>query len=279
MTAPPRTFQNISYAELLACAENNPNRSRTLAPILRVNTEDTSMLTLCLPGYSSCMLTPANHLSVIACIQDPIYYSLAAPNARLQQLIDLSTSLQLRTDELKTSSLMRKRKKIYELIGAVYNGAHLDDKDNAELYAGLGHMCEIQFVLMKEAIHDKIEDDSAPIVEDAVKGEVIFSSDPTTWSREKPVWIADFRGRWVAVPTEGGTVCLLDWLNGIEQRGWIIQWPLVEGTKVELIERLSALPSWKETDRKLIKDVLAQRMGRILTQEIAAHCIVSRMQR
>jgi len=39
----------------------------------------------------------------------------------------------------------------------------------------------------------------------------------------------------------------------------------MDGTKVELIERLSALPSWKETDRKHVKDFLAQRLGRLLT--------------
>ena len=51
----------------------------------------------------------------------------------------------------------------------------------------------------------------------------------------------------------------------MESRGWIVQWPEVEATKVELVERLSALPSWQETDRKQLKEVLAVRLGKALT--------------
>jgi hypothetical protein len=45
----------------------------------------------------------------------------------------------------------------------------------------------------------------------------------------------------------------------------MIQWPDVEATKVELVERLSILPGWQETDKKHNKDVLSVRLGRALT--------------
>jgi hypothetical protein len=51
-------------------------------------------------------------------------------------------------------------------------------------------------------------------------------------------------------------------LSTIEQTGWIIQWPEVEGTKTEIVEQLSVLPTWQITDKKLVKEVLAVRLGR-----------------
>jgi hypothetical protein len=50
----------------------------------------------------------------------------------------------------------------------------------------------------------------------------------------------------------------------MEQTGWIIQWPESDLTKKELVERLSILPTWKETDQKLVKDVLSVRLGRAM---------------
>jgi hypothetical protein len=269
MTTPQKKYQNVSYAELLAFAEKNPNRTRSLNPIeIPTSTQDVSMDTLCLPGYTSCTLTPSSILSVVTCIQDPTYYSLSPQHVRIQQLIDISTQLQQQTDGLKNGSISRKRRKIHDLIGEAFNGKHLDDKDCAELYMGISHLCNLQFVLMKEKTQEKIEDDTK-VEDDGVKGEIIFSTDPCTWKHDVPIWIADYRGRWLAVPSEHHAKSLLsflsEWLGSIEQKGWTIQWPSVDGTKTELIERLSVLPSWKETDRKHMKDFLALRLGRLLT--------------
>jgi hypothetical protein len=102
-----------------------------------------------------------------------------------------------------------------------------------------------------------------------VAGEVLFSSDPTTWKRDHPVWIVDYRGRWIATPSESTAQpihsILPTWITTIDQKGWMIQWPDMEATKVELVERLSALPGWQETDKKHTKDVLSVRLGRALT--------------
>lgn len=269
MTTPLKKYQNVSYAELIAFAEKNPNRTRTLDPIeIPTSTQDVSMDTLCLPGYTSCTLTPASILSVIACIQDPNYYALSPQNVRVQQLIDLSTTYQEATEQLKNTSISRKRKKIHDLIGESFNGKHLDDKECIELYLGLSHLCNIQFILMKEKTQEKIEDDSK-IEESTVKGEIIFSSDPTTWKRDTPIWIVDYRGRWVSVPSESHAKPLLsflpEWLGSIEQKGWIVEWPVSDGTKKEIVEKLSVLPSWKETDSKHMKDFLALRLGRLTT--------------
>jgi hypothetical protein len=267
MTTPAKKYQNVSYQELISYSENNPNRHRKLESIeVHRPTQENTLNPLGLIGYRSTDVNPANILSILVCLQDPNDYHLSPNNARIQQLIDLTTKLQERTEELKNTSLMRKRKKIHDLIAAAYNGTAFQEKDYLDLYQGVAHLTNQHFILIKEAVHDQIENEKQ--YDSALKGEVIFSSDPTTWKKENAVWVADYRGRWVAIPTEMNSSPLLSilptWLTTMEQTGWIIQWPESDLTKKELVERLSILPTWKETDQKLVKDVLSARLGRAM---------------
>jgi len=273
----PKKYQNVSYNELITYSQHNPNRSCLLSSIdtLKISDEHGVLDFMGLIGYAATNLTPASILSVMACIADPGYYSLLPQNVRTQHIIDLSTKLQEQTDNLKNTSLSRKRKKIYDLIGAAYNGSAFQDKDYLDLYHGLAHMNQLQFILLKETVQDIIEGKTDTLQKGTdvkgtdvkgtdVKGEIIFSSDPSNWSREYPVWVADYRGRWVAISEEGTPLhpLLKEWLATMEQKAWIIQWHEVDGTKTELVEKLSAMPGWQETDKKHLKDVLALRLGR-----------------
>jgi hypothetical protein len=274
MTTPAKKYQNVSYNELLAYSQHNPNRSCTLSSIDVVPLKEEHGVSsdfMGLIGYAATNLTPASILSVMACIADPGYYSLLPQNVRTQHIIDLSTKLQEQTDNLKNTSLLRKRKKIYDLIGAAYNGSAFQDKDYLDLYHGLAHMNQLQFILLKETVQDAIEEGKTGEVykgtdekSTEVKGEIIFSSDPSNWKRDYPVWVADYRGRWVAISEESTPLHPLvgEWLTAMEQKAWIIQWHEVDGTKTELVEKLSAMPGWQETDKKHLKDVLALRLGR-----------------
>ena len=276
MTTPAKKYQNVSYNELLAYSQHNPNRSSLLPSFDGVNVplkeeHGVSSDFMGLIGYAATNLTPASILSVMACIADPGYYSLLPQNVRTQHIIDLSTKLQEQTDNLKNTSLLRKRKKIYDLIGAAYNGSAFQDKDYLDLYHGLAHMNQLQFILLKETVQDAIEEGKTGEVykgtdekSTEVKGEIIFSSDPSNWKRDYPVWVADYRGRWVAISEESTPLHPLvgEWLTAMEQKAWIIQWHEVDGTKTELVEKLSAMPGWQETDKKHLKDVLALRLGR-----------------
>ena len=271
MTTPAKKYQNVSYKELLAFSEHNPNRHRVLESIeVPTSLSDSSLDNIYLTGYTSLHLNPAGILSVISCISDPALYSLSPEHTRIEQLIERTTALQQRTDELKNTSLTRKRKKIHDLIAAAYNGSKMEEKDYLDLYHGLSFLCQTQFVLLKETVQDQIEE-GVPCAS-ALKGEIVFSSDPTTWKRDQPIWIADYRGRWVALPTEMNarplTHILSEWLATVEQHGWIIQWPEIDGTKTELVERLSVLPNWKDTDKKLVKDVLSVRLGKALALQL-----------
>ena len=268
MTTPIKQYQNVSFKELISYSENNPNRNRTLDSIeiqSAKSSQETSLDKLGLKGYTAFNLNPSGIVSLYACISDPSSYSLSAKGARLQQIIEYTTKLQEQTDELKNTSLSRKRKKIHDLIGASYNGTTFEDKDYIELFTGISLMLNINFVLMKSAVQENIEEGKKQY-DSSLKGEIVFSSDPSNWKQEDPVWMADYRARWVAIPSEQHAQdlhkILANWLSTIEQTGWVIQWPEAEGTKVEILEQLSQLPTWQQTDKKLTKDVLGARLGR-----------------
>jgi hypothetical protein len=271
MTTPVKQYQNVSFKELISYSENNPNRNRNLDSIEIVSvkpSQETSLDKLGLKGYNAFNLNPSGIMSLFACISDPSTYSLSNKGARLQQIIELTTKLQEQTDELKNTALSRKRKKIHDLIGASYNGTPFEDKDYLDLFTGISFMCNIHFVLMKSAVQENIEEGEKQY-DSALKGEVVFSSDPSTWKQGNTVWIADYRARWVAIPTESNAQDLHKiigtWLSNVEQTGWMVQWPEVDGTKTEIVEQLSILPTWQITDKKLTKDILATRLGRANT--------------
>jgi len=272
MTTPVKKYQNVSYKELLAFSEMNPNRGRTLATLAQTPLKiDSSLDKLGLKGYTAASISPSGILSILACITDPNYYALAPKHARTQMLIELSTSLQEQTDKLTHANLIRRRKKIHDLIGAAYNGAFFEDKEYMELFHAIGCMRNLQFILMKEAVQDKIEDHDVEY-NSSLKGEILFSSPPNTWKHDTPTWVVDYRAQWVAIPSEQCAVpmnqWLSTWLSTVEQKGWTVQWPEVEGTKTELIDKLIMYPDWKETDRKMLKETLALRLGRLQTMSI-----------
>ena len=276
MTTPRKQYQNVSFGELIAFSKQNPNRHRMLESIeVLHDTIDPSLDSFHLPGYTSFNVNPAGIVNILSCISDPQFYSLAPANARMQQLIEYSTKLQQQTDDLKNTSLARKRKKIYDLIGVSYNGGAFQEKDYLDLYHGLSLMTKQHFILIKEAVQDHIEDETK--CKSSHKGEIIFSSDPVTWKHDHTLWVADYRGRWVAIPSEIHaqplSTIVADWLCTMEQHGWTVQWPEIEATKIELVEQLSRLPTWKETDRKLTKDVLSVRLGRALSLRVFTNWI------
>ena len=257
-------YQNVSYKDLLQYSQNNPNRNRQLDSIEIHNikpSQDTSLASIGLKGYNAFNLNPSGVLSLIVCINDPTYYSLATISTRTQLIIDITTKLQQQTDELKNTSLSRKRKKIRELISAAYNGSPFEEKDYFDIFNGISMMCHIQFILMKSSVQEGIESDKQNT---GVKGEIMFSSNPTNWKYDTPIWIVDYHARWIAIPSDKIHVhkMIATWITDIESTGWIIKWPEIDGTKTEIVEYLSLLPTWKATDVKLNKDILAVRLGR-----------------
>lgn len=274
MATPVKQYQNVSFQELIQFSHQNPNRDRTLESIEVFQTkptQETSLDSMYLKGYQAYHLDPTGIISLYTCIADPDYYSIASPSAKTQLIIDMTTTLQEKTENLRHTSLNRKRKKIHDLLGAVYNGSILEDKDYLDLFAGVSTMEEIQFVLIKSAVQENIEEGKTQY-DSSLKGEVVFSSDPHLWKQDQAVWIADYRSRWVAIPSSKNTPSisslLSTWILEMEQSGWIVQWPEIDGTKTELVEQLSLLPSWQPSDKSLRKETLAARLGKIKTMKV-----------
>ncbi len=268
MTTPSKKYQNVSFSELMDYAKTNPNRNQTLTSIeiqVTKHIEDTTLDRIGLKGYKAFNLNPSGVLSLIACINDPGSYGISSKSARLQTISTLTTDLQSKSDNLKNTHLARKRKKIYDLIGNAYNNGKFESKDYLDLYSGIAIIQNLQFVLMKSA-EQEVSESGLASQESGYKGEIHFSSNPENWKYDTPTWIADYHGRWVALPLDFNSKplkgFLAQWISQVEQQGWFIQWPEVDGTKVELIEKLSVLPTWDEKDKKLTKDVLALRLGK-----------------
>lgn len=271
MTSKPKVYQNYSFDELIEFSQQNPHRSRKLSPIgissvrdMKNNKEmerGSSMKSLGLEGYTLVDLQPTGLLSVMICVEDPHAYSLSTPSVRSQQIIECCTRLQQRTDELRNGPLARKRKRIYELLGSIYNeSAILEEKDYDDLFHAMEYLGDVHFIRMNRAIQHEMESDKKEQM-----NTITFSSSPLLWKRERQIWIVDSHCRWIAIPTD--TLQSLhekvgDWLNEISEKGWTIEWPEIEGSKVELIDQLIALGSWQDTDKKITKDILAQRLGK-----------------
>lgn len=270
MTSKPKVYQNYRFDELIAFAQQNPHRCRRLTSLeitregVGAGTKTQKENTLDgfgLRGYTVYDLQPMGLLSMIACMEDPHTYALSTPAIRAQQAIEWCTQLQQRTDDLKNGPLARKRKRVYELLGAIYNqSTMLEEKDYADLFQAVEALQEAHFVRMNRAVQESMESDAKD-----QDNRITFSSSPLTWKRDRPIWIVDSRCRWMAVPTDTAEPlgsALFSWLPAMAEKGWMIQWPEVEGTKTEVVEQLVALARWQETDKKLTKDVLATRLGK-----------------
>jgi hypothetical protein len=266
-----KVYQNVSISQLLEWSQGNPHRlhslkSITIQPAVTGETDTgTSMAWLGLETYSAVPVTGI--LDVIAWIRDPMF-AMALPTIRSTIVRDLVTVLQKETDTLAGSSFARKRRRIYDSIGAAFHGTPpLDDAAMKDLVAGLAHLTRVNLVFVRDArnLEESVEDKPEELG-GASKGMIGFSSNPETWVRETPVWIVDWHGRWLAIPNDSDSVPttdrILGWLGYLETNGWVVDWPPVDATKEALVEELSQGVTWQSAHAKLKKDVLATRLGR-----------------
>ncbi len=263
MTDNNTKYKNVAFNELITFAKENPNKTHKLNSIeikQVAKTNNLSLDTLDLTGYVSNNLTPSGVLSLFAFINDPDSYSIISSATKSQLISNLATKLQEETDKLKNTHLSRKRKKLHDLIGAAYDSPVMDDKDYFDLFNGLSYMCNTNFILLKSANNDTIQNNSTS----EYKGEIHFSSDPSNWKYDTPIWIADYRARWIASTDNKEHIrkILPTWISTIEQKGWVINWPEVDGSKEEIVEKLSTFPTWSITDKGLKKEILSKRLGK-----------------
>ena len=225
---------NVSIGQLLEWSRSNSYKHHTLAPIrTETPTADAGgdngspLDRIGLTGYTAVPLQPSGILGTIAWIQNPLF-SDATPSMRPRILRELATSLQVETDRLSGTKLARKRRRIYDGIGALCNGAPMKDEDALDLFGGLAFLCNLQLVFVQLA--DSVESAATGAGAGAGAGAstststspdlhtLSFSSDPRTWSAEIPTWIVEAHGRWIAQPPDGSIVLrrLGAWLSDLE---------------------------------------------------------------
>jgi hypothetical protein len=266
-----KVYQNVSIAQLLDWSKRNPNRGHSLAPIRIQQTVEakddlgTSMEPLFLPTYSS--IPVPNMLGVIAWIRDPMFAD-ATTAVRSTIIRELATTLQTECDTLQGSPFARKRRRVHDGIGSVLHGRPVKEEDWKDIYSALAHLTGVHFVFVRDAKGiEEDREDKPEELQGASKGSISFSTEPATWDKEKPVWIVDYKARWIAVSEEEGETreILLSWLGDAERGGWIVDWPIVDDTKEAIIRELCDDCSWRPIDAKLLKGELAKRLGRMRT--------------
>jgi hypothetical protein len=263
-------YQNISANELFEYLSKNPNRGHSLKPIEilppKEEVKTATLDVLGLPQLTAIPMNPSSLLGIFHWIADPLY-GLALPNIRAGMLREFATALQEKTDTLQGTSLARKRRKIHDWIGAIAGGSQIKDEDWEDCYGCISLLQGIQLVLVRRQTTEEGEE----VVGTGFKGEISFATNPMNWSGNKPVWIADYRGRWLGTPIDsaenlvGAAVSI--WLGSLETSGWIVHWPEADGTKEEIVTELKSSPTWQTSDSKLKKEILSKRLGRIKTFE------------
>lgn len=262
-------YQNIPVAQLFEWLSKNPNRHQILKPIeiqpQKYEDKTSTLDVLGLSQLASTPMNPSNLLGIFHWIIDPMY-GLALPNIRAGMLREFATKLQEKTDHLQGTSLARKRRKLHDWIAVLGGGGNIKDDDWEECYGAIATMLELQIILVRRQTTEEGEE----VVGTGFKGEISFATNPAIWSSTKPVWIADYRGRWLGTPVGadgenivGAAVSI--WLGSLETSGWIVHWPEAEGTKEEIVTSLKESPTWQPVDSKLKKEILSKRLGRINT--------------
>jgi hypothetical protein len=194
----------------------------------------------------------------------------ATTSVRTTLIRDLATALQEECEGLGGGPFARKRRRIHDGIGSVLHGTPVKEEDWASLMSALGHLTRVHFVYVRDAKGIEENQDTKPEeLQGASKGSLSFSSDPSTWDLETPVWIVDYHARWLAVTEEEIPTrhLLWTWLDTMSQNGWIVDWPVPDDTKEALIKELSDHITWKASDSKLLKADLARRLGRLRTMK------------
>ena len=286
MAASTDNRQNVSIAQLLEWADLNPNKSSTLSPIgipdeastVRKQDKQSAKEASTLGGigldeFESITLAPSGILSAIAWMSDSTYRYMTS-RSRLAYLRDMATRLQQQTDTLAGGPLARKRRKLYDGIGALANTGAVKPADHFDIFSGLCAMLSLQVIFVKMAT--AVEDSGRKTVEGAddddddaeVSNEktIYFSSNPGTWVPSDKTFIVDYFGRWIASPlgdTSMGSV--MYWMEDLQIHGWTVEWHAdTTLTKDALVTRLSAMRGWQPEHARQLKAVLAERLAKIL---------------
>ncbi len=273
-------YQNVSFSELCNYIKTNKYSDKSLKYIETFSAKEekeSELDSMGLTGYRAFSLEPSGIISALAFIENPSEYMLMTKADKINTLSNITTQLQTSTDILKNSHLNRKRKKVYDLIGNVYNGTQInEDQDIKDLFSCVSYIKNINFLLIKTNIQESIEK-SIEISNSSHKGYVYFSSNPINWKRETPIYVIDYRCRWIAYQHAAANNSIHNhiapWLLFTQGNGWTIEWPELDMTKTAIVAELSKEITYNPSDNSLLKDILSERLSKIKTLRVFTNWI------
>ena len=232
------------WSEVMEVIERNPNRAKTLSVNTLYGQDMTKAeLSISPPGlttdWEEYTIYPGGHLSAIMYCRDR-FFADAPGKLREQMLIDAAIEVPQDIDEkIRTTSFARQRKKALEWLGTA--PGKLGTVESRQLWEILMTVYNYQCIVISEKSRDLY---FAP-------------SDVRTWTAEKPLLIVDKELSRVWLSLKWNSRDLVGWLDNYD-----VEWPVAEGTKVDLIGEWEKNPAYKEEDRKKRKEEIGLLVGK-----------------
>ncbi len=257
---PYKIFSTVSLETIKGWASKNPNSSVTLkrAPPILLGSQSTGKEDYITSTYklipsssgkwSNELLEPAGIISYILWRRDPLY-RVSTGLLRKQLYNEEQFELQKEMESgISGTKFARRRRKLLE----VFNGSTTADMEDIlkfqELWADILRVQFVKISTRTEAGH-----------------KVSFCPpDVSTWTASKPIVFVDERFESVFVPPEEGyeRKTLAKFISAVDDAGWKIEWPLVDGTKDELDAAVIPIINFVTVPEKAKKAELAVILGK-----------------
>ena len=192
-------------------------------------------------GWSTVPTVPCTPLSAILTAQDTMY-SASPESARRALLRDETTDLQEKTVIHLKGRAWPVRRTAEGIAACGLEEARMSSWTDI----GWNALCalrECQLIIVNE---DR-------------KQLRFFPTDISTWSQSTETYCVDFECKSISTNPNATQVLAL-WLSKKEQDGWILEWPVAEGTMEQLKTQLATYNEILTS--KCTKDVLTKKVGR-----------------
>ena len=228
---------------------SNPNRHKYLDMPQKV-VEQSSNLPGAARDWIEFNVNPAGPVAALYFLKDPLFCQ-AAVGLRNQMLLERQVELAQKLDtDMRSGKLMRMRRKMHEWLAAPAGKLTAETLD--DVWEILCTVNDIQTICLEDCV-------------ETGKLHVKFSPAVHLWRPDVPTHVVtrNLSKVWVYVGRPNNLrKSLSKWMSDIEDVGAKIHIPPMEGSKVDIVEFLEVLPTWKETMRKMKKDELAPLAGR-----------------
>ncbi len=238
---------------------SNPNRHKGLDMLhtsVAINTSKHAFL----PGNASDWIeydvSPAGPVTALYLLKDS-FFAEAADALRNQMQLEKRLEMTEKIDnDMRSGKLMRMRRKMHEWLAA--DPARLTAETRADVWDILCTVYNIQTICIEEQLGQPLKISFAP-------------ENPVNWRADLPIFVVERSltkvWNYVGVPSYI-LKALPSWLSNMEEAGHTITYPVIDMSKVDMVEFLEVLPSWKESMRKRKKDELAPIVGRAKVIEL-----------